>query len=73
MTDEQRLMQTLQNIENDAVVVSRIVCKYEIESEAMSVFGAAFSTWCDAKKLPLDERKRILHKLIDVLTITDAK
>ena len=73
MTDEQRLMQTLENIQNDTVVISRLMMKYEAEAEAMSVFGASFSTWCDAHGVPVDERKRMLHKLIDVVALVDAQ
>ena len=66
MTDEQRLMQTLQNMQNDAVVISRMLQRYEIESEVMSVIGASFSTWCDGHGVPVHERKRMLQRLLDL-------
>lgn len=66
MTDEERLRQTLQNVQNDAVVVSRMLLHYDHEAEIMSVIGAVFSTWCDAHEVPLDDRKRLLRRLLEL-------
>ena len=66
MKDEDRLRQTLENIQNDSVVVSRLLLKYDTEAEIMSVIGAVFSTWCDAYNVPLDDRKRMLRRLLEL-------
>ena len=70
MTDEQRMRQTLDNIKNDSVVVSRLLLKYETEAEIMSVIGAVFDTWCDAHGVPTEDRRRMLHRLLEVFERT---
>ncbi|MBR4432322.1 MAG: hypothetical protein IKS76_03860 [Paludibacteraceae bacterium] len=70
MTDEERLRQTLQNVQNDAVVVSRMLMRYETEAEFMSVLGAVFDTWCDGHGVPTDERRRILQQFVAVFNKT---
>ncbi len=64
MTDEQRLMEKLQNVQNDAVAISHMVLNYDHEAEMMSIIGAAFSTWCDVHQVSLHDRKLLLHRLI---------
>ena len=66
MKDEDRLRQMLETIQNDNVVVSRLLLKYDSEGEIMSVLGAVFSTWCDAHEVPLDDRKRMLRRLLEL-------
>ena len=66
MTDEERLRQTLQNVQNDAIVVSRMTLHYDHEGEIMSILGAVFSTWCDAHEVPLEDRKRMLRRLLEL-------
>lgn len=66
MKDEDRLRQMLETIQNDSVVVSRLLLKYDSEGEIMSVLGAVFSTWCDAHEVPLDDRKRMLRRLLEL-------
>lgn len=68
MRDEDRLRQTLENVRNDAVVISNLVAKYDHEGEIMSVLGAVFSSWCDCHGVPLGDRKRMLQTLRDLTT-----
>ena len=73
MKDEDRLKQMLETIQNDSVVVSRLLLKYDSEGEIMSVLGAVFSTWCDAYKVPLSDRKRMLRRLLELQGNVESK
>ena len=66
MKDEDRLRQMLETIQNDSVVVSRLLLKYETEAEIMSVIGAVFTTWCETHGVPLEDRKRLLRRLLEL-------
>ena len=73
MKDEDRLRQMLETIQNDSVVVSRLLLKYDSEGEIMSVLGAVFSTWCDAHEVPLGDRKRMLRRLLELQGHVESK
>ena len=74
MKDSDRFMQMLQNAQNDAVVITNMLLKYDYEGEAMGVLGAAFTGWCDAYKIPKPLRVEMLHKLTNmVATDIDKK
>ena len=66
MKDEDRLKQMLETIQNDSIVVSRLLLKYEHEAEIMSVIGTVFSTWCDTHGVPIEDRKRMLRRLLEL-------
>lgn len=69
MKDEDRLMQTLQTIGNDAVVISGLLNKYETDAELMSVIGAVVSTWCDTHGVSLDDKVAMMTKLTNLMRI----
>ena len=66
MKDEDRLRQMLETIQNDSIVVSRLLLKYESEAEIMSVIGTVFSTWCETHGVPIEDRKRMLRRLLEL-------
>ncbi len=59
-------MDWLKGIQNDSVRITRVLLKHDEEELAMSILGAAFSTWCDVHEVPLSERKQMLKKLVDL-------
>lgn len=73
MKDEDRLRQMLETIQNDSLVVSRLLLKYDREAEIMSVLGTVFSTWCDVHDVPLDDRKRMLRRLLELQGQVESK
>ena len=68
--DEKRIikknLKALDALMNDAVKVTRVVDKYDEEAAVMSILGAAFSTWCDARELDRRERWELLRKLMEL-------
>lgn len=73
MKDEDRLRQMLETIQNDSVVVSRLLLKYESEGEIMSVIGTVFSTWCETHGVPIEDRKRMLRRLLELQGHVESK
>ena len=68
--DEKRIikknLKTLDSIMKDAVKVTRVLDKYDEESAVMSILGAAFTTWCDARELDRRERWELLRRLMEL-------
>ena len=68
--DEKRIikknLKALDALLNDAVKVTRVVDKYDEEAAVMSILGAAFSTWCDARELDRRERWELLRRLMEL-------
>ena len=59
-------MDWLKGIQNDSVRITKVLLKHDEEALAMSILGAAFSSWCDVHEVPLSERKQMLKKLVDL-------